>query len=371
MSFTDISQEEFNFISKTDLESSDVVEYFYGGRMKIRTFPDVLRKFAPQKSDAEIKELLKAKFCEFEPAVKPDSIRKNIDNWFNGREPNDKRTLIRICFALSLSEDDSRHFMKFTQESDFHLRDSEDAAFLYCLRAGKSYKEAESFVKKFPMPPPEDAEQDDHTVYTNIVAQALKDVSSDEEFEQFYRENLNNFGKLRNTAYDKFKRFLKELAEPGGREAEDSYTIEEIVDTYLRMKLPSDRKTSQYDAVRKSIRAYWPNRTDVIDINNRTEYSDRKIRKILLLLYVVTEGFVELDLGGEDIYDSEEVFQGLFIEHVVRINLMLDQCGLARLEPRNPFDWLILYCLKTDDDEGAGMAGQLQDVLRILFPETS
>ena len=301
---------------------------------------------------------------------KPDSVRKNINNWFSGKEPYDKRTLIKICFALGLGEDEAQHFMRFTQESGFHVRDPKDAAFLYCLRVGKSCEEAESFVKNFLMPaPPPDEEQDDRLLYTEIVAQAFGDVSTDEEFEQFYRENLQNFGRLRNTAYDKFRRFLKELAEPGGREPEEQYAIEEIVDTYLRMKMPLDRKTAKYDAVQKSIRAYWPNRTDVIDVNNRAKYGGRKIRKILLLLYAATEGFVRLNLGQEDFfYDSEEIFQGLFMEHVVRINLMLDQCGLARLDPRNPFDWLILYCLNTDDDEGEGMAGQLQDVLEILFP---
>ena len=56
---SDLSQKELNFISQTDMESSDVVEYFYSG-LKIRTFPDVLRKFSPVKSDTEIKDLLRA-----------------------------------------------------------------------------------------------------------------------------------------------------------------------------------------------------------------------------------------------------------------------------------------------------------------------
>jgi hypothetical protein len=112
MSLSDLSQGELYFISQTDMESSEIVEYFYGELMRIRKFPDVLRNFAPGKNDAEIKELLKAKFCEFEPASKPDSVRKNIYNWFNGREPNDKITLFKICFALGLGEDEARHFMK-------------------------------------------------------------------------------------------------------------------------------------------------------------------------------------------------------------------------------------------------------------------
>jgi hypothetical protein len=364
---SELSQKELHYISETDMESAYVAKYFNSGLRK-RTFQDVLRSFMPGKNDDEIKGVLKTRFCEYEPDLKPDSVRKNIDNWFNGKEPDDKKTLVKICFALSLSEDDARRFMKFTQESDFHIRNPEDAAFLYCLRAGKSYKEAESFVQNYPMPPMS-ANHDDRAVYTDVVADALRDVSTDEEFKRFYRENLDKFGRLRNTAYDKFKRFMKVLGEPEGRETEEAFTIDEIVDTYLRMKLPLNRKTSQYDAVRKSIRAYWPNRTDVEDIYNRAEHSDRKIRKILLLLYVVTEGFVELNLGKEDRYESDEMFQGLFMEHVVRLNLMMHQCGLALLDPRNPFDWLILYCLKTDDDEGEGMSGQLQEVLSILFPQ--
>jgi len=43
---------------------------------------------------------------------------------------------------------------------------------------------------------------------------------------------------------------------------------------------------------------------------------------------------------------------------------------MAHLDSRNPFDWLILYCMKSDNDEGKGMTEQLQDVLGILFPPT-
>lgn len=54
-------------------------------------------------------------------------------------------------------------------------------------------------------------------------------------------------------------------------------------------------------------------------------------RKTLLLLYLATEG-MDMDVPEESYTE----------EHCRRINLMLSQCGMALLDPHNPFDFLIL-----------------------------
>ena len=41
----------------------------------------------------------------------------------------------------------------------------------------------------------------------------------------------------------------------------------------------------------------------------------------------------------------DDVFEDLY----VRLNYMLSLCGFAPLDPRSPFDWLILYCICVDD----------------------
>ena len=350
---SDLSQKEFDHISDTDMESADVVEYFYNG-LKVRKFADVLQKFAAGKTMEEIKELLEDKLYEFSPESERDSVRRKIRNWFSDdpMEPDDKKTLVQICFALGLNEDKTRRFMKFTQESGFHMRDPQDAAFLYCLRKGKNYREAEIFAGKFPMPSM-NADKNGKTIHTEIIAKAFENVSGDEEFKQFYNENLENFGRLHNTAHNRLQDMIEQLKK-------DGYSLEEIVNDRLRGEVRLDKKTSGYDAIQKSVRAFWPNLTEMKNMLNRKK---SVTRKVLLLLYVKMDGVVQFS-DNENDRPCEK-----WMEHVTRVNLMLDRCGLAYLDPRNPFDWLVLYSLKADGEEGAEMLDQLKDVVKRLLPE--
>ena len=67
-------------------------------------------------------------------------------------------------------------------------------------------------------------------------------------------------------------------------------------------------------------------------------------RKALILLFLATDG--DYEENGYD-YDltAEEVFEDIY----ERLNDMLFFCGYCELDPRNPFDWVILYCIYVED----------------------
>jgi hypothetical protein len=58
------------------------------------------------------------------------------------------------------------------------------------------------------------------------------------------------------------------------------------------------------------------------------------------------------------------------------MNRMLSSCGYRMLDPRNPFDWVVLYCMRVsgDPDSMDGLNERLSDMLDVLFsaslPET-
>ena len=56
--------------------------------------------------------------------------------------------------------------------------------------------------------------------------------------------------------------------------------------TYLSMRMPSQRKRSHYSLMQKLIKQNWPNTTAIKNIRGHVEDVPRKL---LLLLYVVTE----------------------------------------------------------------------------------
>lgn len=89
-------------------------------------------------------------------------------------------------------------------------------------------------------------------------------------------------------------------------------------------------------------------------------------RKTLILLFLATysgeDSFYSGDMPDEDEDYSEESFRDIsrfseeeltreeiFLGTKDRIDYMLSLCGFAALDPRSPFDWLILYCMCTED----------------------
>lgn len=71
-------------------------------------------------------------------------------------------------------------------------------------------------------------------------------------------------------------------------------------------------------------------------------------RKTLLLLYLVTGG-----VWGQEYDELDETYiqPKEFLEtHCRRMNQMLTQCGMRRIDPRNVFDYLLLYCLRPEEE---------------------
>ena len=89
-------------------------------------------------------------------------------------------------------------------------------------------------------------------------------------------------------------------------------------------------------------------------------------RKVLILLFLATDGFgsdFTLDEDDEEPFTQEEQFLDLY----TRMNLMLTSCSFQKLDPRNPFDWMILYCISTGDLWESDQ--RLPAMLRATFPE--
>ena len=97
-------------------------------------------------------------------------------------------------------------------------------------------------------------------------------------------------------------------------------------------------------------------------MKNRTEDVSRKV---LMLLYIVTGGSFEeaYDELDEEYISAEEVLE----EHSKRLGRMLTDCGMSPVDPRNPFDYLVLYCLKPEGDDF--MSERMEQMVQALFEE--
>ena len=103
------------------------------------------------------------------------------------------------------------------------------------------------------------------------------------------------------------------------------YSIEKISSLYFDMNLPSTRSRKGYTLVQKLIRKYWPNATSLKNIQARRE---PVTRKLLLLLYVITENVTdeEYDELDEEYLTPKERFE----EHWWHLNLIIKFIKIGR-----------------------------------------
>ena len=362
--YTKISSNAWDRLIGQEMTPGEAVLYF-SSNLQPRTFGSVLS--ALMKARQLNQETLLDRLLLIRSHIQKDSLRKRIQVWLKGGQPSERVEWFQLCYALGLNETEAREFLCHCQEGGFHLREPREAGYLYGLRSGKSYQEIQAFISELPnIDGPFPTVEASSENYTRTVEDSFAQVHTDAEFRAFIQKNQANFGTLHNTAYRYFTSFFEELIRPTGpcsAEEDEAYSIEKVVDTYLRMGLPSDRKTSGYSPEQKAIKRLWPNATAVKNMRNR------KIdvsRKVLLLLYLVTEGLddgaIEESMGWELPNRAARLE-----EHSWNIDLMLHECGYAPLDPRNPFDWLVLYSLRTDGETEA-MSDRLASILTELFP---
>lgn len=142
----------------------------------------------------------------------------------------------------------------------------------------------------------------------------------------------------------------------------------EILETYLYRNLVPVQERGKgsaeatFSAIQRSIRQNWPDEATLSKMKNRKK---DVTRKVLILLFLATDGSGS-DFTPDDKKEpltQEEQFQDLY----TRMNLMLTSCSFQKLDPRNPFDWMILYCISTGDLWESDQ--RLPAILRAAFPE--
>ena len=364
--YTALSGRAWERIAGQDMSPSEAVRFF-SQDLCPRTFGEVLARTMECRG-VDREGLIDRLWALRDGDIQRESVRRRVAMWLGAAQPAEREELFQLCFALGLDEMGARAFLRCTQDGDFHLREPREAGYLYGLRAGRTYGEVRGLLDQLgwadgPFPP---GGEEGGPIYTRTVADAFALVRTDQDFLNFYRANRSRFGSFHNTAYSYFIRFFAALADPDaplGAEEDETYSIERVVDLYLRPGLPSGRKTTGFTAAQKAVKRLWPNATAIK--NMRARKLD-VTRKVLLLLYLATEGLddgaMDEAMGWAPASPAERLE-----EHAWNLDLMLHECGMSPLDPRNPFDWLILYSLRSDGEEEA-MRDRLTAVLTALFP---
>lgn len=370
---TRISGNNMRFLVGKDRTPEQIVEFIKDGAV-FREFPDVLRKVY---SGDDLTDRLVSGLVDITGEAR-DSVAKKVRNWINGKSaPQNRETLFQISFILGLSEEETSWLLGAAAETGIHYRNGQELVWAYGLRKAMSYKEARQLMDRLRqdglLPDREKKDkkkkagltQERPRLYTRQVRQAFDQVETEEDLGRFLQEYQEELGQLHETAYRKFSQLLDILQKPEGPEGqiqeERQYTMSDVVQEYLSMNVPEGRKTSGMSVLQRMIKKYWPSETSLSNMKNRGE---DVTRKVLMLLYLTTEAVDEAGEDEADYYfeDLEEDPDILLETRIEKMNLFLDTCGMNLLDPGNPFDYLAIYAMRTED-----VGSQMAQVLDVVF----
>jgi len=355
---TEISSHQWDFITSENLTAKEAVD-FLRTKMQIRTFLGNMREISGRDDFDKIlvDGLYKIKSEEPNANIQLDSIKRKVRNWVNGKNlPSDREEVFQICFAMGFNLEQSEKLLTRLTEQGIHYRNGREIIYAYCLKYSVSYSSAVLMAEQF-LNRNSKKEQNNNPM-TQMMKAEFQKVRGEEDLFAFIMNNRMQMGDGHNTAYSYFMKMISILV--GENEDEEKYSLEYIAENYLRLNVPVDKKTSGYSNAQKIVKKYWPGARNIKAMKSRSEDVNRKT---LLLLYIVTGGmwddtYSELD---EDYLDTAE-----FLEmHCKRMNKMMRECGMGRIDPRNMFDYLVLYCLRPEDD--LFMSERMEDLMSELF----
>lgn len=320
------------------------------------------------------------------PENNPDSVRRKVSLWTGDDLYGIRReSAVELAFALGLTLPDAEDMIVRLCGEGFHWRDPKDIVFIYGLNNGLKYHETRALLRRMAdrglapaeeskdrkdragkdaCRPDEQADQrlvDDSVAkargaMTSLVAGEVGLIQSEEELEQFLEQNGERLGEMHNTAYTLFIEYMNLLrqptpqagADPGkGRargDRESVMSVEAILETYMfdrYIPKADDASDVARDALQRAIQSCLPNATTLSKM--RTRKAD-VTRKVMILLFLACD-------GGDSAYGdlSEESPEDAFQDMFIRLDSMLIDCGFAPLDARSPFDWMVLYCMCSDD----------------------
>ena len=357
---TELSSNEYNHLLSGRLTPTMAAQYLRDERIVLRTFAETLRSFYPAP------DLCSRLTAIFQEDADPGSAARKVRNWLSGQNrPSDREDVFRICFGLLLTEAQTSCLLGLCTDYGIHYRDGRDVVYAWFLRHSLDYGQAKDFFVSLPPVPHLNELPEDLTSHlTQEIRSAFLRVQDTRELRACYLDNLTHFGTLHLRAYNYFQRYLDQLIHPAdawGGLREPDYSVEAVMDLYLSLSMPSGRDRTGYNLVQKLIKRSWPNATALKNIRSRKMDVPRKL---LLLLYVITENVV--DDSYTELDEEYLTLQDRLEDHWWSLNAILTDCGMPLMDPRNATDWLVLYAVTATDEP---MSERMEQVIEHMFSD--
>lgn len=351
---------------------------------QFRGLGDVLKSFT---GCGKTKEIIVDALLSYDPSKSREAVDRKVRNWLNGTTATlEKRTVYHLCRALDLSVEQTDAMLKYITGEGIHWRDPEEIIWCYAVANRLDYPAVCRLLEagtvpvrragKVPAPAPgsftEDVRQDVFSLLNQPEGVLLDYLTG-------HRDSL---GAYHNTAYELFMEYNQILEGAGSPEkiaVDGKVTSRYIVEHYLcRRVLPTARRGDRFSAVQRSIRMNWPDEATYSKMKSRELDVSRKV--MMLLFLAVDDGEPEEKIPDPEDYDAYDLPDEMAEDAPLtrderfellqdRMNRMLHSCGFQPLDPRSPFDWIILFCMCAEDM--IELDRRLEQTLAMMFPDGS
>jgi len=304
-------------------------------------------------SGDELKKIILDKAVDLK-ALKRQFGEANISNWLRGKSISREKA-IELCLSLGLDEFEAETFLQKSCGHDwFHLRNYKDIIFYFCLLKNLPHEKAMALIDNYSYLDsvnPSHPEDVAALSPTFVFKQEILDYETEEELRTFLNKNKDMFGSFNNTAYNYFKQLFDKVWENetkyninerkrvqyDGEELEkydsDYVGFKEVCEM-MRIGIPYKLKKSELTQTQQILYEDAPNYSILYDVYNKRADRNGKIKQItrkpLIIIWMMAN-------------EEKE-----FITRVKLINGILEECGMPKLDSRNPFDWIVLNALESD-----------------------
>lgn len=384
---TVVSEQIYNQALSKSLTASEAVD-FLEKEAKMRTLREKLEKFS---HGQELRTTLVQGLMQNHPNSSRDAVERRVRGWLNNPKNQTlrKNDAIELCFILGLSVEEADAFVALISEEGLHWRNPDEIVYIFALKQGMDYSEARKLNGEMAeilsgvaesRTPAEDS-------FTPIIRSEVAALCTREELVDYLTGAVSRLGRYHNNAYKLFMDMLQVLEHPKLYETEESaglfeqenLTIRDVLREYLyernvlyakglvrASKKKNDPLSEEekliFTVIQEEVSSSWPDETTISKMKSRKM---DVTRKVLILLYLATDQ----EPVEEDEEDMEFVLskEDLFEQRYQCLNDMLLQCGFMPLDPRSPFDWLILYCICAGDMFDADV--RMRTVFKEMFGE--
>ncbi len=390
---------------------------------KIRSLREKMEKFS---HGQDLRKILVQGLLENDTERKKEAVERRVRGWLADSSRIStikKQDAVELCFILRLSIEEADRFVSMISEESLHYRNPDELVYIFALQHGMSYQEAVELNSKMQekLSAVQETKIPSEDSFTPIIRKEISALQNETELAFFLEQAAGRLGRFHNHAYQEFMTRLEMLEHPiletdwteKGFEKK-RLSIRDILREYLfeknilyakEQERACKKKESIHEGeeklvftkVQESVSASWPDETTLSKMKSR---KTNVTRKILILLFLATDQGKEWsghtkeyweepgdetgssyvqdvqkpgaynELYPEYLYEDmddamtrEEAFEDLY----TRLNDMLSLCGFAMLDPRSPFDWLILYCICVGDLFDADI--RMRGIFREMFGE--